>query len=61
MRTNLTSLPIENQKSALAPFSGRQSGMSMIEIMVVVSLIGILMSFIVRNVMGAADNAKKDQ
>jgi general secretion pathway protein G len=38
-----------------------EAGMSMIEIMVVVSLIGILMSFIVRNVMGAADNAKKDQ
>jgi general secretion pathway protein G len=33
----------------------------MIEIMIVVSLIGILMSFIVRNVMGAAENAKKDQ
>lgn len=36
-------------------------GMSMIEIMIVVSLIGILMAYIVRNVMGAADNAKKDQ
>jgi len=42
-------------------FSAPTSGMSMIEIMIVVSLIGILMSFIVRNVMGAAENAKKDQ
>ncbi len=39
----------------------REAGMSMIEIMIVVSLIGILMAYIVRNVMGAADNAKKDQ
>ncbi len=39
----------------------RQAGMSMIEIMIVVSLIGILMAYIVRSVMGAADNAKKDQ
>jgi general secretion pathway protein G len=38
-----------------------EAGMSMIEIMIVVSLIGILMAYIVRNVMGAADNAKKDQ
>lgn len=45
------------------PFGGRavEVGMSMIEIMIVVSLIGILMAYIVRNVMGAADNAKKDQ
>jgi len=38
-----------------------RAGMAMIEIMIVVSLIGILMAYIVRNVMGAADNAKKDQ
>lgn len=46
---------------ASKPFQKAQLGMSMIEIMVVVSLIGILMAYIVRNVMGAADNAKKDQ
>lgn len=45
------------------PFANKavEVGMSMIEIMIVVSLIGILMAYIVRNVMGAADNAKKDQ
>ena len=61
MRFNFKCLTTQNQKIVWTPFQGRQSGMSMIEIMVVVSLIGILMSFIVRNVMGAADNAKKDQ
>jgi general secretion pathway protein G len=36
-------------------------GMSMIEIMIVISLIGILMTYIIRNVMQSADNAKADQ
>ena len=36
-------------------------GMSMIEIMIVISLIGILMTYIIRNVMQASDNAKADQ
>jgi general secretion pathway protein G len=38
-----------------------QAGMSMIEIMIVISLIGILMTYIIRNVMQSADNAKADQ
>lgn len=43
------------------PFGAiRQAGMSMIEIMIVISLIGILMTFIIRNVMQSADNAKSD-
>ena len=47
----------------LVPFGKRsvQKGMSLIEIMLVVSLIGMLMTYIVRNVLQAADNAKKDQ
>ena len=49
------------KNKCLSPFRGVHAGMSMIEIMIVVSLIGILMAYIVRNVMGAADNAKKDQ
>ena len=36
-------------------------GMSMIEIMIVISLIGILMTYIIKNVMQSADNAKADQ
>lgn len=44
------------------PFGyGLRSGMSMIEIMIVISLIGILMTFIVRNVMDSAEHAKADQ
>ena len=44
------------------PFSlVKQAGMSMIEIMIVISLIGILMAYIVRNVMDAAEKAKADQ
>jgi general secretion pathway protein G len=38
-----------------------QAGMSMIEIMLVISLIGIMMTYLIRNIMGAADNAKADQ
>ena len=38
-----------------------QAGMSMIEIMIVISLIGIMMTYLIRNIMGAADNAKADQ
>lgn len=46
----------------LRPFKFvRQAGMSMIEIMIVISLIGILMAYIVRNVMDAAEKAKADQ
>jgi general secretion pathway protein G len=39
----------------------RQAGMSMIEIMIVVSLLGILMGYIVKNVMDSANQAKIDQ
>lgn len=48
---------------SMKPFASaaRQAGMSMIEIMIVISLIGMLMAYIVRNVMGAADRAKEDQ
>ncbi|MCX6118990.1 MAG: type II secretion system major pseudopilin GspG [Proteobacteria bacterium] len=38
-----------------------QAGMSMIEIMIVVSLIGMLMTYIVRNVMVSADSNKVSQ
>ncbi len=45
-----------------APFAAAaQAGMSMIEIMIVISLIGILLTFIMRNVFQAADSAKSDQ
>lgn len=41
------------------PFSATvQAGMSMIEIMIVISLIGMMMTFLIRNVMGAAEAAK---
>lgn len=44
------------------PFcSNRQLGMSMIEIMIVIALIGTLMTIIVRNVMDSAERAKEDQ
>lgn len=44
-----------------APFekSGR-AGMSMIEIMIVVSLIAMLLAFLARNIMQSADRAKED-
>jgi general secretion pathway protein G len=44
------------------PFGGqRQAGMSMIEIMIVIALIGTLMTIIVRNVTESAERAKEDQ
>jgi general secretion pathway protein G len=62
MRLKELSLPFANvSRSATAPFGViRQAGMSMIEIMIVISLIGVLMTFIIRNVMQSADNAKAD-
>jgi general secretion pathway protein G len=49
-------------KLARLPFTAVvQAGMSMIEIMIVISLIGILLTFIMRNVFQAADSAKADQ
>jgi general secretion pathway protein G len=38
-----------------------QQGMSMIEIMIVIALIGTLMTIVVRNVMNSAESAKQDQ
>lgn len=64
MRLNGKFLMMRVREFLGRPFGGTRRfelGMSMIEIMIVVSLIGILMAYIVRNVMGAADNAKKDQ
>lgn len=64
MRFNFKNLSRRCLSMASKPFSSRvaaQAGMSMIEIMMVISLIGILMGIIVRSVTGAADNAKKDQ
>ncbi len=45
----------------MLPFerTGR-AGMSMIEIMIVVSLIAMLMAFLARNIMGNAERAKED-
>lgn len=62
MRLRGLSVPFANaSRTATAPFGLiRQAGMSMIEIMIVISLIGILMTFIIRNVMQSADNAKAD-
>jgi general secretion pathway protein G len=45
----------------LFPRSMSQVGMSMIEIMIVISLIGGIMTLIVRNVMQSRENALKDQ
>jgi general secretion pathway protein G len=62
MRLNGLSSNFASRASFLnRPFTAvRQAGMSMIEIMIVISLIGILMTFIIRNVMQSADNAKAD-
>lgn len=45
------------------PFGASSSnyGMSLIEIIIVVALLGTLMAYLVRNLMGTADNAKIDQ
>ena len=40
---------------------GRQAGMSLIEIIIVVALMGTLMAYLVRNLMGTAENAKIEQ
>ena len=39
----------------------RESGMSLIEIIIVVALLGTLMTFMVRNLIGQSEEAKKDQ
>ncbi|MEY4632028.1 MAG: Type secretion system protein [Pseudomonadota bacterium] len=46
------------------PFAGNQnsmSGMSLIEIIIVVALMGTLMAYLVRNLIGQQEEAKKDQ
>jgi general secretion pathway protein G len=49
-------------KMLTTPFHGcAKAGMSMIEIMIVIALIGTLLTFIMRNVFQAADSAKSDQ
>lgn len=53
-------LSFKTQKQ-LFPRSMSQVGMSMIEIMIVISLIGGIMTLIVRNVMQSRENALKDQ
>ena len=45
----------------LFPRSMSQLGMSMIEIMIVISLIGVIMTLIVRKVMQSRENALRDQ
>jgi general secretion pathway protein G len=52
MRTSLLLTP-------LAP--GRQRGMSLIEIIIVVALLGTLMAYMVSNLIGQSEEAKKDQ
>jgi general secretion pathway protein G len=55
-------LMVRFKKQIRKPFEvAGEVGMSMIEIMIVISLIGILMTYIIRNVMQSADNAKADQ
>lgn len=63
MRSRIRSKLTSVTRALKMPFANQavDLGMSMIEIMMVVSLIGILMAYVVRNVMGAAENAKKDQ
>ena len=41
--------------------STRQAGMSLIEIIIVIALIGTLMTFMVSNLIGQSEEAKKDQ
>ncbi|NDE14381.1 type II secretion system protein GspG [bacterium] len=44
------------------PFKGAaQAGMSLIEIIIVVALMGTLMAYLVRNLIGQQEEAKKDQ
>lgn len=46
----------------LKPLSpSRQAGMSLIEIIIVVALLGTLMAYMVSNLVAQSDNAKKDE
>jgi general secretion pathway protein G len=50
------------RKAIQKPFGGRRSGgMSLIEIIIVVALLGTLMAYMVSNLIGTSNNAKIDQ
>ena len=64
MRFNakLVALRSKVREFAGMPFKGsHNAGMSMIEIMIVISLIAVLMTYIIRNVNDNANRAKEDQ
>ena len=47
---------------AMRPFNGeREKGMTLIEIIIVIALLGTLMTILVTNIVGTSDEAKKDQ
>jgi len=66
---NLRRIVLLARGLVLAPFGGQrwraatrgQSGMSLIEIIIVVALLGTLMAYLVRNLIGTSEEAKKDQ
>ena len=59
---NVQRLWIRSKELALRPFKGeREKGMTLIEIIIVIALLGTLMTILVTNIVGTSDEAKKDQ
>jgi general secretion pathway protein G len=50
-----------NESQRRMPLKSSQAGMSLIEIIIVVALLGTLMAYMVSNLIGQSEEAKKDQ
>jgi len=59
---NMQRLWNRSKELALRPFQGeREKGMTLIEIIIVIALLGTLMTILVTNIVNTGDEARKDQ